>query len=247
MTDALATTGGEDPMNALMAEAIKTGGVESLKELVALKNQQDDRHAKREFNRALAEFQRAVPAIGKNRTADFATKSGGRAHYRYADLGHIANTVRAPLAASGFSYSWSSTVTDGDHPRMVITCTLRHENGHTASSDFICPIESNPLRSGPQNGKAALTFGQRASLIQVLGLTDTEDDTDAQRVGETSEETISPQDAADLEAWCDNLAADKAAFLVFLGAASFDAIPASELGRARMALRVKEKQREAKS
>lgn len=193
---------GDLSVGALLSCAIEqlkgdgaVSAVAALEKLVALHNQQEDRNAAREFADALARFQSECPSVTKNRTADFATKSGVKVRYSYAELHQIARTVRPHLHKHGFSYSWDNTV-DGGKLRCV--CTLRHSNGHRETAGFEATVGGTELMSEPQKVKAALTFAERTTLIQVLGLTDCDEDTDGPPPGD-GPETVGPGQLRALE------------------------------------------------
>jgi len=198
-TKQLALAGEDDGTAGLLAQAIEKGlGVEALERLVALHERASDRVAAQEFAGALAAFQQECPNIGKSANVDYVTKTGVRVQYRFAPLDKIAEVIRPILAKHGLSYKWNSEVRDG---AIRVVCTLRHANGHSDSSEFTCPTESNtPAMSAPQKVAAALSFGRRQSLVQVLGLSATDDDDDGGDHEDAMADKITEKQAADLGA-----------------------------------------------
>jgi hypothetical protein len=173
-------------MSPLLHLAVEKGvSVEALEKLVNLHERMADREAAKEFSAAMARFQERCPPISKTSTAEVATKSGGRYAYRYAELDEIARTVRPHLHKEGLSYRWDSVVSD-DGARIRVECHLSHENGHSIKATFSSPTEALTGAMSPQQKvAAALTFGRRQSLIEVLGLTTTDNDNDGGAHGQS--------------------------------------------------------------
>jgi len=169
-------TGGEISTLVQLAITEKVP-VEVLERLVALQERVTDRDAKTAFIQALAAFQDAVPAIGKNKTAEIVTRGGGRYEYSYATLDAIASAIRSLLTEHGLSYSWDSVTDSGT---LTCICTLRHRDGHEVTSTFGAPVETGAKMSGAQATAATLTYARRQSLVSVLGLSIADEDTDAQ-------------------------------------------------------------------
>jgi hypothetical protein len=168
----------------LMEMAVQ-GGAESvgtLERLVELQHKVEDRNAEKSFVRALHAFQKEVGPIPKTKgipskevNRDGTTKM--RSHF--APLPAIADHIREPLAKNGFSYFWDSSI-DGE--MVDVRCTLQHEDGHSRTSSFTFREKdaAAPKMSGVQISGSARTYGERYSLIQVLGLTTVDTDDDGQ-------------------------------------------------------------------
>lgn len=172
-----------DPVAKLFELAAANVDPETLERMVSLAERMDDRRAEQEMVDALARFHGLIGPIPHDSEADFATRGGTGVRYTYASLGMIAKTIRDPLAACGLSYSWSGTevVTKDGKGGVALTAILRHVGGARREAPVWFPFDSreNRLLSDAQKVKVVTTFGQRVSLIQVLGLTTAETDTDA--------------------------------------------------------------------
>jgi hypothetical protein len=199
---------------------------ESLEKIVALYERVADRNAAQECAASLAAFQAECPIIGKNRTAQIPTRNGGSYSFQYADLDGIASTIRPLLHKHGLSYSWDSVVENGQ-----ITCTaiVRHVNGHSFSAKFTCPTASASAMSDQQKNASALTFARRQSLVQVLGLTTGDPDTDG---APDAGEKITDHELANLKVLIDEVKQDVPRFLKWAGVARLDDIPADKVGPA---------------
>lgn len=168
--------------------------VDTLERLLTMHERIADRQAAKDFASALAEFQRECPPIAKTSTATRVKGNGTEKLYNYAELDEIARTIGPLLHTRGLAYSWDSS---WGSDRITCVCKLRHANGHSETATFSCvTTAASPLMNAQQREAAALTYAKRQSLVQVLGLTTTEPDTDA----EDSHEKISKSQAADVEA-----------------------------------------------
>ena len=240
----------ESEIGSIIRMAVESkADIESLKALVALKNQQDDRESARQFYDAMAEFQRACPTIKKNRVVDFVTKAGQRVKYAHASLDEIQRQVKGPLNAVGLSFTWESEVKDG---KMIVKCTVRHRDGHAQSASFISMIDGTSTMSDSQKAGGAVTFAQRYSLIQALGLTTAEDDVDGTAPGQPDgmpddaerppEPTVTEEQAANLRAMLDEAPDAKGERVKVCGWMKVETladIPAREFTRVRNAIEAK--------
>lgn len=212
-------------MTALLRLAIvEKMPVEALEKLVALSERMSDRLAAQEFHRALSDFQQACPSITKTSKASISTSSGTKYSYQYAELDHIAKTINPLLSPHGLSYTWDMRMVD---KILECTCTLRHVNGHSITASFSCPMETKAGMSEQQKYAAALSYARRQSLVQVLGLTTCDPDTDA-----GSTETITDKQVADLDGLILEVKANKVLFLKFLGVEQLEDILAADFARA---------------
>jgi len=163
-------------IHALLDAAVRAGTTpEGLEKMVGLYERMADRAAAQDFGRALAAFRAECPPIGKNRTANITSNSGGSYGYTFADLPAIARAVDPVLARHGLTYTFDSRV-EGD--KIVTTCTLRHTGGHSIVSSFAVPTDSRAGMSPAQKFASASTFARRYALVQVLGLTTCDPDDD---------------------------------------------------------------------
>ena len=225
---AVATTGGSDVME-LLARAVDQGvSVEMMERLVALKERVDAADARRAFFEALAAAQEAMPEVPKSRTAQIATRSGASYSYRYAALEDITRTIRPVLRAHGLSYAWDVAQGEGG---LVVTCVLRHVDGHEERASFPVPVDTSARMSDAQKNGAALTYGRRQSLIAVLGLTTADDDVDGAAPTEAAD-AITASEAADLIALIEEVGADPAKVAAWAGVDRVEDMPADRYAQA---------------
>jgi len=234
---AIAPAAERDVMD-LLARAVEAGAsVEALERLVALKERVDRERARRAYFEALAAAQEEMPEIRKSRTAQIATRAGGSYSYRYAALEDITRAIRPVLRRHGLSYSWDVTQGDG---ALIVTCVLRHVDGHEERASFPVPVDTKAAMSDAQKNGAALTYGRRQSLIAVLGLTTADEDVDGAGGTAAPSDRITPQQAADLDALIEEVGADRQKFLQWAGVQRIEDLPAEKYA---VAVRMLERKR----
>lgn len=225
-------------LGLLHAAVEKQADPDTLEKLTQLFHREQDREAAREFAAAMSRFQAVCPPVKKTGDLSYLNRSGTGRKSTYATLEDIDRTVKPLLTAEGMSFMWDSEVVDD---RVRATCTLLHRNTHTITAKFEAPVDSrkNDAVSDPQKHAAALTFARRQSLIQVVGLTDTDEDTDAR-----PEETITAEQAIELDRIAYEVQADIGKFKDWLSVEELTDLKASDFTRAKAALEAKrEKQR----
>ena len=233
--DALALMDVQPPSPAAMLQAAieKGADVESLEKLVGLYERMENRRAASEFTAAMLEFQKGCPPISRNRKASFLTRGGGNFNYDYADLPHICRIVNPLLHPLGLSYKWDSSVSD-DGGRLKVTCTLSHVAGHSLTAAFEAPIDKGTGTSGAQDYAKVQTYGQRQSLVQVLGIFTADEDTDA-----APGVTITADQAATLDQLIEESRTNVARFLKTYGVEKLADLPAPNYAGAVASLNAK--------
>lgn len=165
---------GLDDLQRMMSLAIQQGpdGVESLRQLVELKREEEDRQARRDYFAALSTFQQECPTIERHKGIPDAQ---GRIKYRYAPLEDIIRTVDPYLLRHGLSRSFNVSYPDGS---TEVCCTLAHLGGHAEQSCVRMPGVQVPKANAAQNEGAAVTYGKRLAFLNATGLTTADEDTD---------------------------------------------------------------------
>jgi hypothetical protein len=195
--------------------------------------------AERAFTLAMAAFRAACPPVQRRtENAQFkVTRDGRQVNRMYASLDDIAATIRKPLGKHGFSYRWSDAIVEPG--KLTLSCVVSHAGGHSKSSSITLPTESKAGCSEAQKVGAILTYAQRYSLINALGLTSCDEDNDAN--DEAPAERISESDLLALEVALDDAKADVAKFRQYMGVERLADIPASRVRAAFDAIAAKRK------
>ncbi len=116
--------------------------VDSMRQLLDMHREEEDRQAKRALNAALAAFQHACPVIIK---AKGIPDNQGRIKYKYAPLETIVMQVKGLQHEHGLSYHFDTTDESG---AVVVTCTITHIGGGTHSSSARMPMADIPKANG---------------------------------------------------------------------------------------------------
>jgi hypothetical protein len=91
-----------------------------------------------------------------------------------------------------------------------------------------------------------MTYAQRYSLIQALGLTTCDEDDDG-ATASADVDTITESQAADLDTAIENVRGDKAKFCKFFGVSSLTELPASKLRDALAMIETKRREMAGKA
>lgn len=139
--------------------------------------------AEEAFNVAFTRFQNSCPPIIKDKKAP---------NNRFASLENIKRVIQPFLAECNLSYSFTATFTDGC---VKAVCTVRHIAGHAKQSEFVAPISDviksktgNVVTNGMQMTAMSHTYAKRYALVDALGLTIADEDTDGNHPPQTRED-----------------------------------------------------------
>ncbi len=148
-----------------------------MERLLSMRRELKEERAREAFTTALGQFQRDCPVIKK--TKQVMNKDGKTVRYQFAPLDGITSQIKKPLADNELSYSWDTTPTEGN---MVVTCKVTHTMGHHETSTMQIPVDKEGFMTAPQKVLSAVTFAKRNTLINALGITTSDEDTDASDV-----------------------------------------------------------------
>lgn len=214
------------PMDMLERAVSGGASVEVLEKLMGLQERWEKNQARKDFDAAVASAKAELPPIIKNRE--------GHNKTRYADFAAVAKVVDPILSKHGLFVRFRTTQDE----RIHVTCVLSHRSGHFEESTLVGPADQTGNKNAIQAIGSTLTYLQRYSLTQALGLAASEDDDGkAANVGEK----ISEEQLAELVALADEVAADKIKFCKYLKIESLAELPVSRLKQATDALNAKRK------
>lgn len=157
--------------------------VETLERLFALRKEVRAEEAREAFVEAMSQFQSVCPIIEK--TKKVLNKDGVSVRYTFAPIDAIAEQIQKPLGDNGLAYKW---VVENKPGFINATCIVYHKLGHSEQSSFEVPIDTEGYMTAPQKYASALTFAKRYSLLNALGISTGDEDTDATDV-ESKEKT----------------------------------------------------------
>jgi hypothetical protein len=154
--------------------------IDVVERLVALKEREDAKKAERLLDAALLAVKTGCPQILKTREVygKDTDQAGNRRDkpmmYRYANIEDVKAIVDPRLAANDLSYTWD---VEGQPGAMFTVCTVRHTGGGKRSARFPWAGAKAPTMNEAQAAGSSASYGQRYSLLAVLGLSaDLDDD-----------------------------------------------------------------------
>lgn len=158
----------------LLTIAIERGaGIEQLSTLLDLQMRMSKEHARREFIRALAEFQSKVKPVLKTSAVKYATGKG-TTNFTFAKLGDIIQAIAPTLSECGLSVRWSSVTAEN---LITVTCIISHIGGHEEQTTMSGEPDTSGGKNNIQAKGSTMTYLQRYTLNLALAVC-TEDDND---------------------------------------------------------------------
>jgi hypothetical protein len=221
-----ASSGALTPMDMLSHAVERGADLDMIEKLMNLQERWEASQARKAFDEAISAAKADIPPIERT----------GKGHNdkRYATFAAIAKVVDPIISQHGLSYRFRTT--QGD--RISVTCILSHKSGHFEETTLSGPPDASGSKNAIQAIGSTLTYLQRYSLVQMLGLAAADDDDGKASHGGA---TITEDQAADLVALADDVGADRAKFCKYFKVESFSALPASRFQAAVNALNAKRK------
>jgi len=197
----------------MLNRAVESGAsLEMVEKLMTLQERWDATQARKQFDAAVSAAKSEIPAITRNAT--------GHNSKRYADFAAIAKVVDPIIGKHGLSYRFRTT----QNGTIAVTCILSHKAGHSEETTLSGPADGSGNKNAIQAIGSTLTYLQRYSLVQMLGLAAAADD-DGKAGG--SVETVTQQQADDLSDLIEAHGKNRAQFLKWAKVERFEDIPAS--------------------
>lgn len=136
----------------------------SVKEMLAMSRELAAEQARQAFDAAMSAAKSEITPVIKNAT--------GHNSKKYADFAAIAKAVDPIISRHGLSYRFRTKQDD----RIHVTCILAHEAGHSEETTLAGPPDATGSKNAIQAIGSTLTYLQRYTLVQALGLAASEDD-----------------------------------------------------------------------
>lgn len=149
-----------------MAYQLIQNGAElgSVKEMLAMSRELAAEQARAKFDAAMSAAKAEITPVIKNAT--------GHNSKKYADFAAIAKAVDPIISRHGLSYRFRTRQDE----RIHVTCVLAHEGGHAEETTLAGPPDASGSKNAIQAIGSTLTYLQRYTLVQALGLAASEDD-----------------------------------------------------------------------
>ena len=168
-------------INTLIAKAIEVpGSIAVIERLIELKNQEEDRAAKREFDLRFAEMQKDYRPAIKNQSVK---NKNNVVLYKFCPLENILKVYAPIISSNGFSYRWVES--EKSETSKTVTCIVSGYGHREESSCRIPILPGNEFANGSQQQGISTSYGRRYSFISAFGIMIEGEDDDASSLKET--------------------------------------------------------------
>jgi hypothetical protein len=213
------------PLSIVQA-ALASGNIEMYREAVALAKEMDAFAARKAFDNAMADAKAEIKPVVRSATGHNAKK--------YADFAAIARAVDPVISRHGLHYRFRTVQTE---KTIAVTCVLSHRDGHFEESTLMGPADSSGSKNPIQSIGSTLTYLQRYSLVQALGLAASDDDDGRSSATPAAEPALPPgcitaAQAEEIRNLLDERGITQRAFLQFINLPRIEAIGVEHFDRA---------------
>jgi hypothetical protein len=206
--------GSVTPMDMLNRAVASGADLDMIEKLMNLQERWEAGNARKAFDKAVAAAKKEIPPITRNAT--------GHNSKKYADFAAIARVVDPIIGAHGLSYRFRTVQDD----RIHVTCILSHEDGHSEQTTLSGPADGSGNKNAIQAIGSTLTYLQRYSLVQMLGLAAAADD-DGFAAAKSDEPRITDEQVMALREKCEAVGCPVPKFLKWARCEALEDIPAS--------------------
>lgn len=151
------------PMDMIDRALSSGSSPETISRLMDLQERWEKNQARKDFDTAIAAAKAEIKPIVRD--------AKGHNEKRYVSYGAIARVVDPILAKHGLAVRFRTEQTD----RINVTCIL-FGHGHSEESSLSGPPDTTGNKNAIQAIGSTLTYLQRYSLVQALGLAASDDD-----------------------------------------------------------------------
>jgi hypothetical protein len=167
------------PMQMLSIAVSQGADLDRMERLMALQERWEANEARKAFNLALSRFKAEAITIDKDGDVNYKNSKGDITSYRHATLGNICKVLSPALSAHGLSFRWETQQIEG---RIVVTCILAHEMGHSASVSLDGGADTSGGKNNIQAVGSTVSYLQRYTLLSITGTATSEQDDDGRSV-----------------------------------------------------------------
>lgn len=173
------------PANLLKIAIENKADITQLKELMDLQDRYLAQIAKKNFLKAISDFQLQCPAIKKKKKVSYTNSKGYQTKYNFADLGEIEEAIKKPIHDNGLSKRWELS----DKGELLeCVCIISHVDGHSEKTSMSASKDDSGGKNAIQMRGSAISYLKRYTLTSALGITTADDDDDGKLNGEQKQE-----------------------------------------------------------
>jgi hypothetical protein len=217
-------SGAITPMEMLDRAVSQGANIDTLTKLMDLQERWEKSQARKLFDEAIADAKAEIAPVVRN--------AKGHNDKKYADFAAIARAVDPVITKHGLSYRFRTSQTD----RIHVTCILSHKAGHSEETTLAGPPDASGSKNAIQAIGSTLTYLQRYSLTQALGLAATNDDD-----GASSSGVITEEQRNQLQDIIEKIGGDVPSFCQWAKINSLAEMPSAQFGKSKQALEAKAK------
>ena len=221
---------------ALMLKAMAGGmDLDKLEKFMALQEKWEANQARKAYTAAMSDFKKNPPEIEKDRHVEYKT-STGKTEYNHASLGNVTAKINAALGEHGLSAAWT---TEQGEKGVTVTCKITHVLGHFETTSLTAAHDSSGGKNAIQALGSTISYLERYTILALTGLATHDMDDDGAGV-----EYIDEKQLSTLMDIADSKGVDKAKFLTYMEAESFEKILKGDYNKAVYGLKLaKEKEK----
>lgn len=220
----------------LIAQAARDPQVdtEKMRAIIDMKREEEDRDAKRAFNRAFVAAKKEIKPIVRNKRNDQTSSN-------YADAMAVADVVDPIIEKHGLALTYGTEPCDREgYYRMV--CDLLHEDGHEKRYEADIPIDKAGIKGTVNKTPthafgSSMTYGKRYIKMMIFDIATKDDDGN----GASEEPTIDENQLQKLRGQLQATETDEALFCKFCKIPTLEDMPLSKYEPAMTRLQNKAK------
>lgn len=171
--------------NGLISQAIaQNSDIAQLEKLMDLQERWYSRISKMHFLKAITEFQSIVPSLIKNKQVAYK-----ETRYKYTPLGEITSIIKESMLKTGLSYRWELSEPENS---IMCTCIISHIDGHSEKTSMSAQLDTSGSKNAIQSRGSTVTYLQRYTLINALGLSTADEDDDGKSAKVPQKKKVEP-------------------------------------------------------
>lgn len=213
--------------------------VDKLERLLGMYERITAQNAKAAYTSALASMQPTLPVIDRRGRIEVPAKDNKPGHSTpYAKWEDINDAIRPMLAEHGFGLSFR--IGHAQDGKITVTGVLAHRDGHQEETTITLMHDSSGSKNSVQAVGSSVSYGKRYTAMALLNITSrapVEADDDGR--GADPNFYVNQDQLDELHALMDEVKADRAGFLKFMGVSALKDIPAKQFQKALTALQAK--------